>query len=114
MLNDEDLPLMSIAWNNIFNIKEGIYKELVQEFYSTIIFKSEFTNYREKGAINIRLGGKAREYSVLELAWRCGLYTQEGDMIKECNQYILMFPRKKSKDFDHQGAWEKMDMNALI
>lgn len=114
MLEDEYLTLISITWNTIFIMKDVIYKEQVQELYAIVILKFEVSNYHEKGDITLCLGGKARECRLLELAWRYELYTKEEAMIKECNQYILMFPRKKSKDFDHQGAWEKMDMNALI
>ncbi|GJV82057.1 hypothetical protein Tco_1517927 [Tanacetum coccineum] len=66
----------SVAWIRAFNIKEPIYAELCDEFYSTYEFDEvcDDDELQSKKIIKFRLGGRAHNLTLLEFAHRLGLY----------------------------------------
>ncbi|GJX93135.1 hypothetical protein Tco_0347721 [Tanacetum coccineum] len=66
----------SVAWIRAFNIKEPIYAELCHKFYSTYEFDEVCADdeLQSKKIIKFRLGGRAHNLTLLELAHRLGLY----------------------------------------
>ncbi|GKA51659.1 hypothetical protein Tco_0744855 [Tanacetum coccineum] len=70
-------PFSGPHWSNLFLINELVYRELVQELFST--FELEvvaFRNNPEHARIHFRLGGEQRMLSLVELGWRVGLYSE--------------------------------------
>ncbi|GJS05921.1 hypothetical protein Tco_0362717, partial [Tanacetum coccineum] len=66
----------SVAWIRAFNINEPIYAELCHEFYSTYEFDEVCADdeLKTKKIIKFRLGGRAHSLTLLEFAYRLGLY----------------------------------------
>ncbi|GJU73435.1 hypothetical protein Tco_1264840 [Tanacetum coccineum] len=65
-----------VAWIRAFNINEPIYAELCHEFYSTYEFDEVCADdeLKTKKIIKFRLGGRAHSLTLLEFAYRLGLY----------------------------------------
>ncbi|GKC54726.1 hypothetical protein Tco_1077471 [Tanacetum coccineum] len=66
----------SVAWIRAFNIKQPIYAELCNEFYSTYKFDEvcDDDELQSKKIIKFRLGGSAHNLTLLEFGRRLGLY----------------------------------------
>ncbi|GJS66690.1 hypothetical protein Tco_0681254 [Tanacetum coccineum] len=66
----------SVAWIRVFNIKEPIYAKLCHEFYSIYEFDEVCADdeLQSKKIIKFRLRGRAHNFTLLEFAYRLGLY----------------------------------------
>ncbi|GJZ44605.1 retrotransposon ORF1 [Tanacetum coccineum] len=65
-----------VAWIRAFNINEPIYPELCHEFYLTYELDEVCADdeLQTKKIIKFRLGGRAHNLTLLEFAYRLGLY----------------------------------------
>ncbi|GJV34200.1 hypothetical protein Tco_1394600 [Tanacetum coccineum] len=73
--SDEEIFTL-VAWIRDFNINEPVYVELCHEFYSTYEFDELCADdeLQSKKIIKFRLGGRAHNLTLLNLARRLGLY----------------------------------------
>lgn len=62
------------GWSNLFVIQERVYKELCLECFSTVVFQENIDNPNFPPALVFCLGGEYMECSLVEFAWRIGLY----------------------------------------
>lgn len=53
------------------------FRELYVEFVAMVNFEEQNSDLRFNQALALRPGGIYRECSILEFAWRMGLYTED-------------------------------------
>ena len=108
LVSDEEIVFISLAWENIFNLKEILYKELICEFYATVRFDQECTDYLQENTFKFRLGGEERSCSIMELSWRCGMFSKDVATMKECLWYNEDQPREPRNTHDWNEQWKKI------
>nr|GFA75877.1 hypothetical protein [Tanacetum cinerariifolium] len=90
-----------LLWEGAFNIKEPIYSELCHKFYSTYEFDKVCTDDElQTKKIKFRLGRRAHNLTLIEFAYRLGLY--HADELEE-DGFDVYFQGGLSSD-DHFNA----------
>nr|GEU45538.1 hypothetical protein [Tanacetum cinerariifolium] len=71
-------PFIGPKWENLFQINEPVYGELVWEFFASFEFDSTPCRCDSTHVgVSFRLGGETQMMSLLELRWMIGLYSKE-------------------------------------
>lgn len=73
----EGLSFTCNGWRKLFAIEESVYKELYVEFFAIVSYEENTKDPHYWQIINFRLGGQYRECSLIDLAWRLGIYEFE-------------------------------------
>lgn len=77
---ENGISLTCNGWKNLFSIKEPIFKELCDEFFSTISIEAKIVDPHFTMTSAFHFGGQYRECSFVEFAWRKGLYEKHETM----------------------------------
>ncbi|GJX07634.1 hypothetical protein Tco_0195566 [Tanacetum coccineum] len=95
-----------VAWIRAFNINEPIYLELCHKFYSTYEFDEVCADdeLKTKKIIKFRLGGHAHSLTLLEFAYRLGLYHVD-ELDEEGFDVYLQGGLRSDEYFNAQEYW---------
>ncbi|PWA91390.1 retrotransposon Orf1 [Artemisia annua] len=87
----EEMITIKLAWRNVFDIRENVYKELCLEFYSTFGFDETLGDDKvmTEKSVYFRLGGKKHSLKLLEFGVALGLYTQEAVEDEYFEEYFI-------------------------
>ncbi|GKB06366.1 hypothetical protein Tco_0834599, partial [Tanacetum coccineum] len=96
----------SAVWIRAFNINEPIYSELCHEFYSTYEFDEVCADdkLQTKKIIKFRLGGRAYNFTLLELARRLGSYHAD-ELDEEGFDVYFQGGLRSNEHFNAQDYW---------
>ncbi|GKC54715.1 hypothetical protein Tco_1077460, partial [Tanacetum coccineum] len=102
----EEEIFTSVAWIRAFNINEPIYAELCHEFYSTYEFDEVCADdeLQTKKIIKFRLGGRAHGLTLLEFAYRLGLY-QVVELEEDGFNVYFEGGLRNDENFNAQDYW---------
>ncbi|GKA04010.1 hypothetical protein Tco_0676791 [Tanacetum coccineum] len=96
----------SMVWSRAFNINEPIYSELCHEFFAAYEFDEVCTNdeLKTKKIIKFRLSGRAHSLTLLEFAYRLGLYHVE-ELDEEGFDVYFQGGLRSDEHFNAQEYW---------
>lgn len=89
MAEEYDMSMISLAWNNIFNIKEvhNLWRTSTRLLcYNCLQIWSHKLQWKRSN--HFPTWRKSRECSILVLPWRYGIITREEDLTKDYIYYI--------------------------
>lgn len=90
--------------NYIFNQGTGIQR-IVFEFFSMVSFEANIVDPHFATAFVFHLGVQYRECSLVEFAWRMGLYEQHQAMSPNFNRFLRLVTRDYSQGVNGYGFW---------
>lgn len=93
------------GWNRLFAMQETVYMELCWEFFATVQFNKDSTNYDDQSVFSFRLGGIYRRCSIIDLARRLGLYTVEEIAGEHFRPYLQSCIVGKPHEYNQDEFW---------
>lgn len=73
--------------------QEPVYRDPSLEFFSNVKFKEPMVDPIFARALAFHLGGEYRECSLVEIAWRIGLYTEDETIAQNFPLFLLDYVR---------------------
>ncbi|GJR00074.1 ribonuclease H-like domain-containing protein [Tanacetum coccineum] len=108
----EEEVFFSVAWVRAFNIRQPIYPELCPEFYATYEFDEVCAGdeLQSKKLISFRLGGRAHSLTLLEFAWKLGLYHAE-ELKEDGFDIYFQGGLRSDENFNAREYWERISID---
>ncbi|GJS66763.1 hypothetical protein Tco_0681327 [Tanacetum coccineum] len=108
----EEEVFFSVAWVRAFNIRQPIYPELCPEFYATYEFDEVCAGdeLQSKKLISFRLGGRAHSLTLLEFAWKLGLYHAE-ELKEDGFDFYFQGGLISDENFNAREYWERISID---
>lgn len=99
------------TWRRLFQLQEPVYRELCLEIY-VIVTLWGGNDYYNKNTLTFYLGGEYRECSIVELAWRMGLYDQAKVKTEAFGEFLHSF-HKDFPDGVNETNWRSTITNGV-
>ena len=85
--NNDGMTIICDGWSRLFKIQEPVYQELLWEFFATISFRGG-SHYYNPSILTFCLGGELCQCSIIEIAWRIGIYDQDVIMSENFETFL--------------------------
>ena len=102
------------GWRNLFRIQERVYKEFCVEFFLTVTFQETVQDPHWPQALVFGLGGEYRECSLVQFAWRFGLYDRQEAMNPEFGMFFSAAARGYTEGVTGYVFWQNIVSGCLI
>lgn len=93
------------GWSRLFHMQDTVYRELCWEFFVAFSYEEDSTDFTDQRVLTFRLGGVHHGCSIIELAYRLGIYTYE----ETTNEYFLPFLKTcivhPPQEYDQDDFW---------
>ncbi|CAH1417055.1 unnamed protein product [Lactuca virosa] len=103
-------PFVCMGWRRLFEIQEGVYKELVVEFLATVYFARKDGIFVEDN-LSFCLGGKRRTLSLADFTLRTHIYLPSEVHSEAYEQYIARCIQI-TKGFKAETHWNEIENGA--